>query len=68
MMLWKRMADLLVTYKLRIAPNAIIEVNGSEMTLPITLNYTSALVTQTIFTASRTLLVKVSAVIVAGSM
>lgn len=58
MMLWKRFQDILVTRILRIAKDAKIEVNGSEMVLPVTLNYIATLATQTIFTASRRCRVK----------
>lgn len=58
MLLWKRINDLQITRKLMIQKDAMIEVNGEEMVLPVTLNYTASLVTQTIFTASRRCKVK----------
>ena len=58
MNLWKKITDCLVTQRLQFAKGATLEVNGLEMVLPITLNYTSALVTQTIYTASRPVKIK----------
>ena len=58
MFTWKKAVDLMVTRRLQVQKGAIIEVNGEEMVLPITLNYTASLVTQTIFTATRPCRVK----------